>query len=276
MEEKRKIRLEDDAADGDVTQVLIDKAIETRLLLRLRRATYYMPDGRKAGKASIIGKNLSDAQLLEVWGKLSKAKKSGIPVYDMLAEKIQKDWNQLTQYSRWAVTRALQFYEQRIFGLLGIVDTVPEMKEWAETKMAAVRKINKKVDGIKELSNLIKIQTGRIESAVLKEQKSKKLTTFLYKEFSVAEKLIKTYMEYQLEFGLVTRQPHKLQVGPLDEGFRRQKQAIEQTIGTNPMIQATTKMIEMIESDDGVFDAIEVSEEELSKQQTVTKQPEDN
>jgi len=272
MAEERKIRIEEEAAEGDVTQILIDKAVENRLLLRLRRATHYMPDGRKASKASIVGKNLSDAQLLEVWGKLSKAKKDGMPVYDDLAAKIQEEWKVLTKYSRWAVTRALQFYEQRIFGLLGIVDTVPEMKEWAETKLAAVRKINKRVDGIKELSNLIKIQAGRIESAVVQENKDgKELTPFLHKEFEVARKMLSTYMEYQLEFGLVARQPHKLQVGPLEDGFRRQQQQIEQTVGKNTMLAATTKMIEMIESEDGVFDTIEVSDEELAEQQATAK-----
>jgi len=273
MEEKRKITIEQEAAEGDVTQILVDKAVENRLLLRLRRATHYMPDGRKAGKPSIIGKNLSDAQLLEVWGKLSQAKKNGIPVYDELAEKIQKEWKVLSGHSTWAITRALQFYEQRIFGLLGVIDTVPELKEWAETKMAMVRKINKKVDGIKELSNLIKIQTGRIEGAVLRENKDNDLTPFLHKEFLAAEKLLKTYMEYQLEFGMVSRQPHKLQVGPLEEGFKSQQEQIERTVGKNMMLQATTKMIEMIEKDD-VFECIEVSEAELEKQQAEVREKE--
>ena len=50
--------ISDAAVSGDITEVMVDKAMENRLLIRLRHAAYYMPDGKKAQKVSIIGKNL--------------------------------------------------------------------------------------------------------------------------------------------------------------------------------------------------------------------------
>lgn len=240
--------IEKQTMDGVVDQALVDKAVENRLLLRLRKAAYYLPNGRKAAKVSIIGKNLTDAQLLEIWGQLSHAKKTGTPVYDELARKIQEDWKQLKNYSRWAVSRSLQYYEQRIFGLLGVAESIPELKEWSNAKLAAVRKIVKRVDGLETLSDAIHLQMNRIEMAIDLEQKPKKpkLTPFLNKEFDILTKMVKTYMEYQLEFGVVSRQPHKLQVGMLQEGFNKQTRQIEQTVGLDPMIQATTRFLDIL------------------------------
>ena len=245
---------------GKVTESLVDRAVTNRLLLRLRKATWRMPDGRKAQKPSIIGKHLSDSQLLEVWGRLADAKKRGVPCYDMLAKKIQEDWKQLTDYSPWAVSRALQFYEQRIFGLLGIAESVPELQEWAKTKLASVKKIIKRVDGLEELSNAIQLQINRIESAVECEFDAETgehtLTPFLHKEFDVLNKLLKTYMDFQLEFGIVDRQPQKLQIGPIQAGFQEQRRLIDQTVGTDQMVTAATKMLERIKNKtgDGVID----------------------
>ena len=138
----------------------LDRTAEASMITKLRRASYYMPDGRKADKVSAIGKVLGESQLLEVWARLAQAKRRGQPAYDALAFRIQEEWGHLKELSRWHVVRALMAYEQQIFGLLGVADSVPELAEWAKAQEKAVKKIIEKVDGLDELAEGLRGRTS--------------------------------------------------------------------------------------------------------------------
>ena len=137
------------------------------------------------------------------------------------------------------------FYEQRIFGLLGVVESIPELEEWTKTKREAIEKIVAKVDGMESLSNLIRIQEHRLQMAHDREKNIKTLLPFLYKDVRVLERLIDTYLDFQLELGHLKRQPMKFDL-TLRQGFGEQTRQIDQTIGREPMLQATTKFLEHV------------------------------
>jgi hypothetical protein len=248
--------------DAEITQELMASAARSKILERLRRATHYMPDGKKATSPSIIGQTLSDTQLIEVWARLSAAKKRGVSIYDQLAYRMKTQWGLFPNLSEWHVSRAIMHYEQRIFGAIGVVETVPELAEWAKTQLETAKQIVEKVDGLDTLSNAIRVQVNRIEGAVEREKSLGMLMPYLFKEFRVLRELTKTYMEYQLEFGLVQRQPLKFQVG-IGAGFEEQKQLIDRTVGQKNMLNAASKMLDMFRSNNSDFECITLDECEV-------------
>jgi len=236
-----------EAAKDKFTQDDIDKAVQDRLLYKLRKATHYMPDGKKAQTPSIIGKTLSDVQLMQLWASLSLAKKKGKPVYDQLAWKIQNDWGLLKEVSSWHVSRAIAFYEQRIFGLLGVVESDPELGEWTKGKREAIDKIIERVDGMETLSNAITIQMNRIQMAHERELSAKVPFGFVQKDMKALALLIDRYLHYQIELGVSPRQPIKADI-TLRQGFDAQVRKIDSTIGRDPMKQAGKRFIEMLQT----------------------------
>lgn len=244
-------------AKGAVTEQDIDGAVKNRLLLKLRKATHYMPDGKKAQTPSVIGKVLGDAQLLELWAHLAGAKKTGKPVYDKMAYKIQEDWGLLPDLSRWHVSRAVMFFEQRIFGLLGIVESDPELGEWTETKKKAIDKIIDSVDGMSTLASAIQLQMDRINAAHENEKRLKVNLTHVHKEIKALNSLIDTFLHYQIELGLVQRQPMKFDL-TLKNGFDAHKRQVDQSVGREPMLQAGAKFLDMIKGKDDSFEIKEI------------------
>ncbi len=235
----------------------VDDAVRGKLLQRLRRATHYMPDGTKAQTPSIIGKMLGDAQLIEVWARLAAAKKRGKPVYDQLAFKMQKDWGLFADYSQWHVSRAVMFYEQRIFGLLGVAESVPELAEWSKAKATAVEKIIERVDGLEMLSNALQIQWNRINMAHDREKSMKTILPFVYKELRTLNTLADTYLEYQLELGVHKRQPLPIDM-TLRRGFDNEMKHLDQTVGRNAMLGATEKMLDRLRTQRDKFKIVTV------------------
>lgn len=249
---------------------VVDEAVRGKLLQRLRKATHYMPDGSKAQKPSIIGKVLGDAQLIEVWARLASAKKKGQPVYDQLAFKIQQDWGLLQDYSQWHVSRAIMFYEQRIFGLLGVAESVPELAEWAASKAKVVDKIIARVDGLEMLSNALQVQWNRINMAHDREKQLKNILPFVYKEMRTLNTLADTYLEYQLELGVFKRQPIPVDM-TLRRGFDQQVKKIDQTVGRDAMLNATGKMLERMRTRKDEFKIITVDPKEVCESDDDTK-----
>jgi len=268
--QKKTLTLEDIkqlAVDGKVSQEAVDDAAKSSLLYSLRRATYYLPDGRKAQTISLVGKALSDSQLLELWGKLSHYHKKGKANYEGLAKLLQEEWGVLKDYSQWQVARAIMFYERRIFGMIGVAESIPELKEWSQKKAEIVEKITEKVDGLVTLSDMILKQKKRIEVAMAKEDESGVRDSWVYKEFNAINVMLGTYMKYQIELGVHKRQPIEISMG-LRQSFDATQKRIEQTVGTKTMVDATDRVLTLLQTKPGMFELVEMEEEKEQVQNT--------
>jgi len=247
---------------GQVSDLVVDRAVRNGILYKLRKAMRYNPDGSRARVVSILDA-LGDEELLQVAARLKSAKQRGKPVYEELAHKIQKDFGKLTDLTIWHVSRAIMAYEARLGGLLGQAESVPELAEWTAKKREIVDKIVERVDGLDTLSKAIKIQIQRIDGFYQREQSLGGGVPIkgLNKELKVLNELVDTYLKYSIELGIYPRQPYQLNIGFAKQGLEMHRRKIDTSVGMDRMLTASEKFLDTLKNQEGVFEVVELDDE---------------
>jgi hypothetical protein len=151
-------------------------------------------------------------------------------------------------------------FEQRVFGLLGELEVLPELREWAAEKRKIAEKIVEKVDGLAHLSEAIEMQSARIKMAYEMEMKTQFLTPYKDREFKALAQLIDTYLKYCIELGVFARQPIKFDVNLVRKGLDVQLKRIDVTVGRELMREASERFLDTLKTPEGAFEVLSSAE----------------
>lgn len=215
--------------------------------------TIVQPDGKKGTWL----RHLNDKQLAEVYHRI----KLGQTVYHIV-QIAQREWKVLPKSDPKSLCRAVRDFKNKAVGLLQAhAQSFPqteEKKKFVEEEEKRAEAIVKKVDGLDELAWLIKIQKGRIEILITREKSSLPFK-FTDKSIETLGKLLDTYIEYQLELGVLDRKPQEFDLtlrtqfdgllkGALSDDGSRMLSAIERMLS-----MADKKALILKKGENGIF-----------------------
>lgn len=161
------------------------------------------------GKKGTWLRKLNDKQLAEVYHRM-RLKQT---VYH-IASVAQREWKIQPKSSIKSLCRALTAFRKEALGLLEDHEqSFPRSEEktrFVEEEEKRAKAILKKVDGMEELSWLIRTQRERLEALISKEKTFP--FKFTDKTVEILGKLIDTYLNYQVELGLLKAVPREVDI----------------------------------------------------------------
>jgi hypothetical protein len=120
---------------------------------------------------------------------------------DYIARLVQEEMKECTDLSQSALSNLLRQYRAQVLGVVAVEDGGPGPD-------ALDRALKEKVDLYEQYAFLVNAQTWRVKRALTREAKQGGgMLANLYRDLDVLRQTLKDFSDFQLETGMIRRQP---------------------------------------------------------------------